>query len=513
MKYFDCVNEYMNDLSNNKHTRFSMRKDRSILTNWFTYTLALLHPDIPELVKKITTPVFFNNQKLFTNTHIRRIKLVKHFLNILKSNDKIIYLNINVFLEEYQKHFLNSDPAFQLKMDDLKYFLRSIVLSLPIKSLNKKISDDCISFLEDLKIKRSKGLITKFLIFCYDKKYIAFNPNRVNKEAYTRCLENDFIGDYKGKWREYLKNYIHYMQYEKNYANGGIDYRVRKLKIFTKYLDDYKMKKPDTGIVKKFLTMKENQGVKKKTLSYYLYEIKYFFNFLNKKGLFIGNPVLDLKIKYEEDMKKEILTEQEVHKILQYFDDEIYRTKNPKDVHCMQAYFRSVRDRLIFQLFVFLGLRLSELANIKTDNIDFTKKSLEITGKGNREYKQKITEIKIDSYLWKSLKDYFKIRNYPGQKYFFISWPGKNLSTSGINRLIHFRIKEAGINKKISPHRLRATCASLYIKKGVDPLTLKTIMRHNSISTTIDKYTQLTEEELRKVWKQTNPLKGVFDEE
>lgn len=513
MIYIDCVNEYLACLTEKKHTRLSMRRERSILTNWFTYSLSLLHPDVPDLIKKVSTPVFFNNQKLFTNTDTRRIKLVEHFLNIFKSDNKIIYLNMKSFLMEYQKNYLYSDPAAKLKMDDLNCFLTAAVFSLPVKSLNKQICNDCISFLKDLKIDRADGIITRFLIFCYDKKCISFNPNRVNKKAYTRCLEDDFIGNNSGKWGGYLKKYILYLQNEKNYSNGGIDYRIRKLKIFTKYLDEKQIKKPELSTIKEFLTIKEQLGIKKKTLSYYLYEIKYFLCFLNKKGLFDNNPALDFKIKYEDDVKKEVLSEQEVYKILQYFDDGIYRAKNPINIQCMKDYFGFIRDRLIFQIFVFLGLRLSELANIKTNKIDFTNKSIEITGKGNRNVKQKICEIKLDSYIWKSLNEYLKIRSYPNQEYFFISWPGNNLSISGINRIIHARIKEAGINKKISPHRLRATCASLYIKKGVDPLTLKTIMRHNSISTTIDKYAQLTEEELRKVWKQTNPLKGVSDEE
>jgi site-specific recombinase XerD len=46
----------------------------------------------------------------------------------------------------------------------------------------------------------------------------------------------------------------------------------------------------------------------------------------------------------------------------------------------------------------------------------------------------------------------------------------------------------------------------------MDPVTLKTIMGHRSITTTIDQYVQLTEEELREIWKKTNPLAGMDDE-
>ena len=74
------------------------------------------------------------------------------------------------------------------------------------------------------------------------------------------------------------------------------------------------------------------------------------------------------------------------------------------------------------------------------------------------------------------------------------------------------RVKEAGVAKHISPHRLRATCASLYVKRGMDPFSLKTLLGHESITTTMDHYVRLTEEELREVWKRANPLAGTDDE-
>jgi len=73
-------------------------------------------------------------------------------------------------------------------------------------------------------------------------------------------------------------------------------------------------------------------------------------------------------------------------------------------------------------------------------------------------------------------------------------------------------VKKAGIEKRISPHRLRATCASVYAKNGMDPFSLKTLMGHQSIATTMQHYTRLNEEELREVWKKTNPLAEMDDE-
>jgi site-specific recombinase XerD len=47
----------------------------------------------------------------------------------------------------------------------------------------------------------------------------------------------------------------------------------------------------------------------------------------------------------------------------------------------------------------------------------------------------------------------------------------------------------------------------------MDPFSLKTLLGHESIATTIDHYTELTEAELREVWKKTNPLAGMDEDE
>ena len=86
------------------------------------------------------------------------------------------------------------------------------------------------------------------------------------------------------------------------------------------------------------------------------------------------------------------------------------------------------------------------------------------------------------------------------------------MTASGVNKVIAHRVQEAGVPKHISPHRLRATCASLYVRKGMDPFSLKTLLGHESITTTIDHYARLTEEELRAVWKRSNPMAGIDDE-
>ena len=198
--------------------------------------------------------------------------------------------------------------------------------------------------------------------------------------------------------------------------------------------------------------------------------------------------------------------------VIEYLESEIDQNNKEKNPIHGRKHFISFRNLCMFHMFLSTGLRLSELSGIKLKDLNWSKKTIRITAKGNKSIRQKIREINLDDYLLETLQKYLNVRDNCSQEYLWISCNDTPLTNSSINSMIKKLIIKAGINKTISPHRLRATCASLYVKKGMDPFSLKTIMGHQSIATTMDKYTSLTEEELREIWKKTNPLAGIDDE-
>jgi site-specific recombinase XerD len=163
-------------------------------------------------------------------------------------------------------------------------------------------------------------------------------------------------------------------------------------------------------------------------------------------------------------------------------------------------------------LFALCGLRLSEVARMRVQDVEAESRTLRVRGKGNRSSRAKLRTVAVPDTVWKKLLAYQRVRPQPGQQYLWISWTGVPLRPAGINKLVHARIRQAGLSDAVSPHGLRATCASLYVKRGMDPYSLKTLLGHESLKTTMDHYTRLTEEELREVWKRSNPLAGYDDE-
>src|SRR4030043_2464153 len=109
MKYIDAVYDYINYLKSRHYTNDTIRLKNAVLTNWFSYALAMVHPDSITEIRRIKKPAFFNNQRLYTNTNAKKIKRVKHFLEKINDDDNIIYLNLKTFYDNYREHFLKSD--------------------------------------------------------------------------------------------------------------------------------------------------------------------------------------------------------------------------------------------------------------------------------------------------------------------------------------------------------------------------------------------------------------------
>lgn len=161
------------------------------------------------------------------------------------------------------------------------------------------------------------------------------------------------------------------------------------------------------------------------------------------------------------------------------------------------------RDYSIISLFLNCGLRLSELCSIDLNNIDWDNSTLNIIGKGDKE-----RMIFLNNTVLTSLKKYLSDRsNYkinPSHKNaLFISSRGTRISNRGVQLIIKKYSND--FDKKITPHKLRHTAATLMFKYGkIDIRTLQRVLGHENISTT-QIYTHVDDDGIKKAFE-SNPL-------
>lgn len=154
------------------------------------------------------------------------------------------------------------------------------------------------------------------------------------------------------------------------------------------------------------------------------------------------------------------------------------------------------------------GLRVGELTGIEQMDVDLSGHSILVRGKGNRERRVFLPSGEAVA----SLKRYMKKR----QRYavssnqLLITPDGENITTQYVRRHLARFAKDAGIDRRVTPHMLRHTAATQLIEAGVDIRFVQKLLGHASIATT-QIYTQVSDISLKETLERANTLKRVRD--
>jgi integrase/recombinase XerD len=151
--------------------------------------------------------------------------------------------------------------------------------------------------------------------------------------------------------------------------------------------------------------------------------------------------------------------------------------------------------------FLQTGIRLSELANLKIDDVDFKRVMLTVRqGKGKKD-----RQIPLVSEVIKALRNYLRYRNTQlvlDDEIFFLAKNGTSLNVSSIKYIVAKYVKKAGIRKKVSVHTLRHTFGAHKADENMSIATLQELMGHKKKETTL-KYIHLAKTNLRQEMLQT----------
>jgi integrase/recombinase XerC len=152
------------------------------------------------------------------------------------------------------------------------------------------------------------------------------------------------------------------------------------------------------------------------------------------------------------------------------------------------------RDYAILRVFLQTGIRVSELANLTKNDIDFIKPAINVHGKGNVE-----REIALEKRGVQALKNYLAVRPESLSEALFLNYKGEAISDRGVRKLVVKYTKKAGITKRASCHTLRHTFATYKAEKGVSPFQLQQWLGHANLNTT-QIYVHLGKQNAKKLW-------------
>lgn len=260
------------------------------------------------------------------------------------------------------------------------------------------------------------------------------------------------------------------------------------LKIFCNWLDKNILATNNTDIGN-FLAYRFDQGITGRSSARILSTLKHFFAFLLREQYIYHNPTQNIETPYIGRSLPTTLTEQDVLNLLQA----------PNTTATL-----GLRDRAMLEMLYATGLRVSELINLRFEQINLRLGVLRITGKGNKERLIPIGEQALDwlqQYLTTSRDN---MLGGSHSDYLFISNRTKAMSRQAFWHIVKRYAKKAAINKHLSPHTLRHAFATHLLNHGANLRVVQLLLGHSDLSTT-QIYTHIAQARLKELHTQFHP--------
>ncbi|MGB3160368.1 MAG: site-specific integrase [Carnobacterium sp.] len=240
-----------------------------------------------------------------------------------------------------------------------------------------------------------------------------------------------------------------------------------------------------SNIEKLILFWQDN--VKTATINSRLRVMKPYYKVLANKKVIKKNPMEHIHMLPERELIKDVLTDEEVSKIADYF-------KSRKT-------FANYRNLIIFQLLLDTGIRIGECMNILVS--DVREDSITVTLTKNLQERL----VFPSPACLKSINSYLKVRGeIEGEQHLFVTVDNKKMSLRSYQDILSTAGRESGVKKNVSPHMCRRTYSRDAVMNGIDPFSLARLLGHSSLNTT-KRYVQIWGNDL----KTQSKFRGNYD--
>lgn len=288
--------------------------------------------------------------------------------------------------------------------------------------------------------------------------------------------------------KTYLNDYSNYIKYERKLSQETIKNYEYDLKHFANFLKEKKIfaiTLITTEDILEYLTYLKKFSPK--TVSRNITSINNFMLFLLRNKVINANPCEFIDRPKLNKTLPNTLSISEVDKLL--------------DIPLKTKY--DYRNKAMLEILYGSGLRISELINLTTRDVDFENAVIRCYGKGSKE-----RIVPINDYTIHYLKLYLEKRElfliHGNNDYLFLNSRGMKISRQGFFKNMQKILQEKGITKKIGPHTLRHSFATHILSGGGDLRSIQLLLGHSDISTT-KIYTHISHEKVKKDYQEFHP--------
>lgn len=289
----------------------------------------------------------------------------------------------------------------------------------------------------------------------------------------------------------YILKFKDYLKFEKLMLPNTVESYLRDLNKFTGFLEEKKIHDYCRLTREQILDFLQNlhESQSESSISRILSSLRNFYKFLLIEGVCSKNFWTEVRNPLKPVRIPDILKVREVEKFLESIP---------------QSEKLELRNRAMFEILYSCGLRVSEIINLKMNNIETEEELLRFTGKGKRERIVPVGEKAmgiLNKYISKSrnLICAGKVTDYV-----FLNRSGKKMTRQGFWKILKKYARKLNMEKNLYPHIFRHSFATHMLQRGADLRIIQELLGHSSISTT-EIYTNLDREHIKKIYFKYHP--------
>ena len=291
------------------------------------------------------------------------------------------------------------------------------------------------------------------------------------------------------------QDFIDYLKYEKRVSPHTVTAYEHDLSQFFSFLQEKleinQLSDVHTEDIRTWIiSLLEDESLQAKSVNRKVSAVRAFYRYKLKIKELSINPTLTLRA---PKIPKKLPQYVDVKDMEHLFDDIPFEDT-----------FEGLRDRTILELFYATGMRLSELLNIKIQDIHLQDNTIKVLGKRNKErfvpFGNRMSEL-LTMYLGYLEK---KFVDGTQNNYIFVTANGEQLYPKAVYRIVRKYLDMVTTIDKRSPHVIRHTFATHLLNNGADLNAIKTILGHSSLAAT-QVYTHNSIEKLKSIYKQAHP--------
>ena len=290
-----------------------------------------------------------------------------------------------------------------------------------------------------------------------------------------------------------IAQFIEYMQIEKSASKLTIQAYHKDLEQFYKFLQAEDIKSWQDvhyGVIRHYLTLLYENGLSKRSVTRHLSSLRSFYHFLMRESVVEHNPFKQVQLPKAEKAIPEFFYEEELEPLFTI-----------SDIHTPLGQ----RNQVIIELLYAAGLRVTELIQIKKEDIDFQLETLYVLGKGNKEryvpFGRKAAEA-LKTYLEGGREELMK--KVEEHQFLLVNQNGRPITARGVRHILNKMMEDAAMTQNIYPHKLRHSFATHLLNNGADLRSVQELLGHSKLSST-QIYTHVTKDRLSQIYRSAHP--------